>query len=342
MAPTLAWRFAIDMCAEDGRSLGVFFAQPDWEPVCEWTRFHFQRKGRLSLNGDGSVSVAPLWDSQAGTPFCRGFRVEISEPGKPAVGADFPNSQFKEYAALVASALVTEKRLGEGEDYSYRLVAFPAAPKKPQAGGLQVFNASPALPVRTSVLAEFRDRSHPAGAVDSADMPVFVPPRILEEMAMQTHAHEGTETGGVLIGTLWRDAGGGEIFLEITAQIPGEHTSGDQVKLTFTPQTWAAADAALRLRNRSELFAGYWHSHPVKSWCRTKSCSLEAQKNCRLARDFFSADDVAVMRAAFPSAWCIAIVANDTAFADLTFSMFGNREGITQPRGYYVLEANAS
>ncbi len=44
------------------------------------------------------------------------------------------------------------------------------------------------------------------------------------------------------------------------------------------------------------------------------------------------------MRAAFPRAYSIAIVANDTAFTDLTFSMFGNREGITQPRGFYVLE----
>jgi hypothetical protein len=57
-----------------------------------------------------------------------------------------------------------------------------------------------------------------------------------------------------------------------------------------------------------------------------------------LARDFFSADDDAVMRAACPRAYSVAIVANDTAFTDLTFSMFGNREGTTQPRGFYVLE----
>jgi hypothetical protein len=31
-------------------------------------------------------------------------------------------------------------------------------------------------------------------------------------------------------------------------------------------------------------------------------------------------------------------VANDTAFTDVTFSMFQNREGITQPRGFHVLE----
>ena len=80
----------------------------------------------------------------------------------------------------------------------------------------------------------------------------------------------------------------------------------------------------------------------MREWCKGKSCTPEAQKTCHLAKDFFSADDDAVMRAAFPRAYSIAIVANDTAFTDLTFSMFGNREGLTQPRGFYVLEEETS
>ncbi len=63
------------------------------------------------------------------------------------------------------------------------------------------------------------------------------------------------------------------------------------------------------------------------SGARAKMCTLEQQQTCHLAKDFFSADDEAVMRAAFPRAYSIAIVANDTAFTDLTFSMFCNREG---------------
>jgi hypothetical protein len=109
------------------------------------------------------------------------------------------------------------------------------------------------------------------------------------------------------------------------------------VKLTFTPETWTAAAAALRLRRCGEVYLGYFHSHPVREWCRSRACTPEAQKKCSLARDFFSADDKAVMRAAFPRAYSIAIVANDTAF-DLSFSMFGNRRGVTQPRGFYILE----
>ena len=342
MAISLPYRFAVDMYTEDGQNLGAFFAKRDWEPVCEWTRLHFQRRGELSLDGSGSASVLPLWDHSAGEPYCRGYRVQIADPGRRPVSADFPNRHFRECAATIASAFVTTKKLREGEHYSYLVVAYPAAQEESNAGGLEVINASPALPVREGSLQAYLSRSRGGGALDADDMPVFVTPQVLEEVAAQTHAQEGTETGGILIGALWRDAASNEIFLEITAQIPAEHTSGNHVKLTFTPQTWTAADAALRLRNRRELFAGYWHSHPVKTWCGGKSCTLEAQKRCHLARDFFSADDVAVMRAAFPRAWCIAIVANDTAFADLTFSMFGNREGMTQPRGYYILEGNGS
>lgn len=336
------YRFAIDMYDEDGRSLGAFFVNRDWEPVCEWTRFHFQRRGEVSQGGDGMASVLPLWDRAAGEPYCRGYRVQIVEAGRRAVSADFPNSHFRNITADVAQSLVAEKKLREGERYSYLVVAYPAPPEEARQGGLQVTNASPALPVREASLRDLKARSKSSGTVDGDDMPVFIAAQVLDEVAAQTHAHEGSETGGILVGTLWRDTGAEEIFLEITAQIPAAYTSASPVKLTFTPQTWAAADGVLRLRNRGELFAGYWHSHPVKTWCRGKSCTLEAQKRCHLAKDFFSADDVAVMRAAFPRAWCIALVANDTAFADLTFSMFGNREGITQPRGYYILEGDAS
>jgi hypothetical protein len=151
-------------------------------------------------------------------------------------------------------------------------------------------------------------------------------------------AERGRETGGILIGMLWRDAAAGEIFAEVTAQIPALHTTGTEVKLTFTPETWAAADAALRLRGRGECYLGYWHSHPVREWCKARECTPEKQKSCALAKDFFSTDDEAVMRAAFPRAYSLAIVANDTAFTDLSFSMFGNREGLMQPRGFFVLE----
>jgi hypothetical protein len=335
---TLPYRFAVLLVRMDGSCVGTVPARRDWEPVHEWTRFHFQRRGELRLDGNGDASVVPLWDRTLGEPYCRGYRVEIAREGQRAVTADFPNAHFGDLASAAASLYVQSGQLREGESYSYLVVAYPAPAERPEPGGLAVTNASPGVPVREGSLQTLAARAKPAGVIDGDDMPVFVPREVLRQAAERTSAERGTETGGILIGTLWRDAAAGEIFAEVTAQIPAEHTSGTQVKLTFTAQTWAAADAALRLRGRGECYLGYWHSHPVREWCKARECTVEKQKSCHLAKNFFSADDVAVMRAAFPRAYSIAIVANDTAFTDLTFSMFGNREGLLQPRGYRVLE----
>ena len=339
MALSFPYRFAIVMYGEDGTNLGTVLAKRDWEPAHEWARFYFQRRGQLGLDGNGSASkVIPLWEHTLGEPYCRGYRIQIEAPGWRPVASDFPNTHFRDFAAAVASRYVELKKLREGEFYSYMVVAHSAPPTSPETGGLSVTNASPSVPAQDASLKDFLARATASGVVDTDDMPVFVSPQVLEQAAERTHAEEGTETGGVLIGMLWRDTVAGEIFAEITAQIPAEHTSGSNVKLTFTPETWTAVDAALRLRRRGETYLGYWHSHPVRAWCKGKACTLEAQQTCHLAKDFFSADDEAVMRAAFPRAYNVAIVANDTAFTDLTFSMFGNREGVTQPRGFYVLE----
>jgi hypothetical protein len=73
----------------------------------------------------------------------------------------------------------------------------------------------------------------------------------------------------------------------------------------------------------------------VREFC--KDCTPEKQKTCHLAKDFFSEDDRAVMRAAFPRAYSVGLVANDTSFG-LTWSLFGWREGKIHPRGFYLLE----
>jgi hypothetical protein len=342
MALTFPYRFALVLYGEEGNNLGAVLAQKDWEPAYEFTRFYHQRKGELALDGDGSACVLPLWQHTLGEPYCRGCRIQIEQPGRRPVAVDFPITEFRDCASAVASAFVGQKKLREGETYTYMVVAHPAPPEAPMAGGLAVTNVSPSVPARDGSLEDYLGRAQPSGVIDADDMPVFVRRQVLEEAAAHTHAHEGTEVGGILIGKLWRDAAAREIFVEITAQIPAEYTVGNNVKLTFTAQTWAAADAALRLRNQGEVPIGYVHSHPIRTWCQGKECTPEKQRTCHLAKDFFSADDELVMRAAFPRAYCVAIVANDTAFTDLTFSMFGNRAGITQPRGFYVLEEKNS
>jgi hypothetical protein len=342
MAMMFPFRFAVAMFREDGASLGTVPVNRDWEPEYEWTRFYYQRKGMLALEGNGNASVLPLWEYSLGEPYCRGYRIQIAQPGLRPVATDFPKTNFRNIASSAASQLIEQNELREGDRYSYLVVAHPAPQVAPSSGGLTVANSSPGVPAQDATLESFLNRAQHCGVIDADDMPVFVSQRVLDEAAEQTHAQEGTETGGILIGRLWRDVAAGEIFAEVTAQIPAEYASGTNVKLTFTPLVWTAADAALQLRRKGEIYLGYWHSHPVRAWCKGKECTAEKQKTCSLGKGFFSADDEAVMRAAFPRAYSIAIVANDTAFTDLTFSMFGNRNGITQPRGFYVLEETTS
>jgi len=332
------YRFALVLVREDGSTIGTVPATRDWEPAHEWTRFLHQRRGALPLNANGNASILPLWDRTVGEPYCRGYRVEIARPGQRPVSADFPVTHFGQLASAAASIFVKRQVLREGDHYSYVLVAHPAVGEAPPAGGLTVTNTSPAVPARPAALPPLRARARPVGVEDGDDMPVFVSRQVLREAAERTVAQSGTETGGILLGRLGQDAAEGEIFAEITAQIPAEHATGTKVKLTFTAETWAAADAALRLRGRGEAYLGYWHSHPVRAWCAAKECSPEKQKTCPLAKDFFSADDEAILRAAFPRAYSIGLVVNDTAFTDLSFSMFGNREGLIRPRGFAVLE----
>lgn len=332
----LPYRFALALFRLDGTSVGTVPVTRDWEPAQEWTRFLAQCRGELPLEGNGNAFILPLWERTVGEPYCRGYRVEIPRPGQRPVTADFPLSHFGALAKAAASVFVERQQLREGEKYTYLLVAYPGEEKMSKTGGLSVTNASPGLLVREASLRTLRSRATPVGVVDGDDMPVFVSRQVLREAEERTVGERGTETGGMLIGILCRDAAEGPIFAQVTAQIPALHTTGTEVKLTFTPDTWATADAALRLRSRGEIYLGYWHAHPARSWC--EKCPMEKQKSCALAKDFFSADDEAVMRAAFPRAYSLAIVANDTAFADITFSMFGNREGLMQPRGYYILE----
>lgn len=334
---TFPYRLSITLFAEDGAILGTVPAECDWEPIHEWTRLHFQRRGLLSPRVENeSASVLPLWAANNGEPLCRGLRLQIEQPGRTPVSSDFPNTLFKDRAGALASVLVEQHKLRDGDVYSYIVAAHPAEETR-DAGRFLVRDTSPCLPVQDGSIDEFLVRANPSGILDVDDIPVFVASRVLEEAAVQTRQQQGTETGGILIGRLWRDPRAAEIFAEVSAQIPAECTTGTSVRLTFTPETWTAAAATLRSRARGEVFLGYWHSHPVREWCSSKSCTAEAQKTCVFARDFFSADDKAVMRTAFPRAWCVAIVANDAA-CGLSFSMFGNRRGTTQPRGFYVSE----
>jgi proteasome lid subunit RPN8/RPN11 len=341
MQLTFPYRFALSLFRhDDGTSLGRVPVGGDWERfelAARWARLQLQRRGELPAEGEAGATVVPRWDRQSGEPWCRGYGVEFARRGGPSVVCEFPNTHFRELAEAAASLFVERQMLRAGDRYAYLVAAHAAQPEPSDSGRLEAVDASPGLPLCAGSLREFLARARPYGTAadeEAKDLPVFVPARVLRAVAAQTRAHDGIETGGILIGALRHDTAAPEIFAEITAAIPAEHTVGTNARLTFTPRTWAAADAALRLRHAGEIYCGWYHSHPVKDWCK-KECSPEARRSCSLT-EIFSVDDQIVMRL-FPRADSVALVANDTA-GGLTFSMFANREGLFQKRNFHVLD----
>jgi|SRR5579872_49835 len=335
------YQFSLLLFRKDGSPLGSASVNVDWEPAVEATRFLHARHGLVPFCGEGTAYLQPLWDKLEGEPHIRGFRVIFEARGSRPVSSEFPSRYFREAAAQASDEFVKRGKLEAGETYLYQAVAHRNNGAVPANGAgflLEAVEQAPAVSLSQSCLKDVQSRSAPVGVIDADDMPVFIPRRILDEVVTLTMQTEHQETGGILIGHLRRDMALPEIFAEATAQIAAEHTRSSATKLTFTAESWNAATAAIRLRKRSEIFLGYWHSHPVKDWCASRECSLEKQKQCRLAKDFFSEDDCAVMRAAFPRAYSLGLVANNTATEGVTFSLFGWREGGIHARGFHVLE----
>jgi proteasome lid subunit RPN8/RPN11 len=165
-------------------------------------------------------------------------------------------------------------------------------------------------------------------------LPVFVPYQILAEIETAARAATPMEVGGVLIGHLHRDASG-ELFSEVTAQIPALDAVGSEAQLNFPPKAWATVRAAVNLRARREIWVGWWHSHPVRAWEKCRECGPERLEQCTLATAFFSAQDRMVHRTVFSRAHMVGLVANDLA-AGVRMAMFGWRDGSIEQRGFHV------
>ena len=333
-----SYKYALMMFRGDETSLGQFALSVDWEPARECAEFKAVRRGVMSGGEAGSVSfVHPVWHPKLGEPYTNGFRVSVRSNGSQETSVDFSSSYFKSFASQVSAQLVEKGDLKAGDNFFYVVVAFPH-PDEPQNGshpGFTVEEVPSILPLKETRLQSLLDKAEPQGEITPNEMPFFLPHNVLEEAATLSREAGAKETGGILVGYLHRDDSMPEVFAEVTAQLPARHTKAELTKLTFTPQTWTDMRAALELRRRDEIMLGWWHSHPAREWC--KDCSVESQRVCKMARDFFSVHDQALHRAVFPKAYCIALVVNDVSFAEPSFSLFGWKDGALVPRGFFVI-----
>ncbi len=337
---TNAYSYALMLYRDDGSDLGQVPASVDWEPAREWTRFLAVRQGQLAAGAVAAATrVEPVWHAKLGEPFLDGFRVSVAANGAGCVSSEFPSAYFRSLAGEATSKLVEQGTLKAGERLVFLAAAFPreeGAPAPP-ASRFLAEEVAAAVPLQESALAAFVEASASAGELAEHDLPAFVPERVLAEATELARRAGAKETGGILVGRLHRDPSLPEVFVEVTAQIHAREAVADLTSLSFTAETWTAVQAALDLRRRDELMLGWWHSHPVREWC--KECAPEKQRVCRMASDFFSAHDRALHRAVFPRAYSVALVVNDLPAGEATFSVFGWRQGQLVSRGFHRLHA---
>jgi proteasome lid subunit RPN8/RPN11 len=331
------YRYMLDLLAEDGTVLGQVGVEPDWEPVLECASFAAIRRGLLPPStATVPGAVEPVWDEKRGRPLVSGFRVRIDGLGDTD-GSLLGVSYLSALARQASLDLVERGALQPGAPFLYRVSAFPV--EAPSGAGepatFDVEEVASPLPVEERSLGPLLAASARWGeAADAEEMTVLVPRRVLDEAMALARRDPETESGGILVGKLSRDPETAEIFLEVTAQIPARHALSHATKLTFTAETWAAAEAAMRLRRRGEIMCGWFHDH--LDWCRR--CPEESRWRCTASNAFFSADDAHLHRVCFGRAYQVALLISDSIRTGMTWSLYGWRRGTVEPRGFHILE----
>lgn len=322
-----AW--AIQVVREDESPVGQREVVPDFEPACEWVRWLAVRAGRPPEEAfTGECGVAPIWDDTHGEPRLGGIRVTASG-SEHAFGLEL----FRDPGRSTVARMVEEGALAAGDLVRWRALAFAREPsaieRAPGVGRV----APPPVPVRPLRRPGIGD-GEPGAEAD--DPPVFIPATVLAEVGALTLGATGRETGGILLGYLGRDVADGIVFGHVTAQVPARHTAADATRLTFTPDTWTAVRSAIALRRQDEIMLGWWHSHPVREWCR--HCPETRRRDCALGRGFLSADDRLLHRTVFPRAFSLALVASDVSDEGPEYALFGWRRGLLEPRAFHRIE----
>ncbi len=339
-------RFVALFYGADGSALVEAPLTVDWEPAREWARWSAVRR---SSSAAGFVPdaerLSPIWSSKLGEPYLGGFRIALELNGEELEVETPGTAYFEDAIERAVKELVAAERLPKGdESLRYLVAAYPGDESAPPASPFTTRELPPALTLRDRSLAELEAsaaRSEPRGeAAADGDHPVFLPETALDEARQLAREAGARETGGVLIGHLARDLERGELYCEITAQLPARHAQGELTRLTFGAETWTDVQAALTLRRRGEILLGWWHSHPVAAWC--KECAPEKRDACRLRDGFLSAHDKALHRTVFARGFTLALVVSVVDDADPVLSLFGWRAGLLVPRGFRITGASGA
>lgn len=341
--PQIGHRFVAEILREGVEPLTTAL-DLDWIPAVEWGRFQqIRNNSPARVSGPEYPRIRPAWDRATGAPYVS--HVEVSFATADADGQTIPLRYFTAPVAHAVSALIKDGRINAGEKYRWRICAYPGPEEKSSLAGddsfvieeSQVTDSAFQVISLDTLLARARYHGPPPADGEQPDVSVLFAPQVLTEAAEIATAADTLEAGGILLGRLGRDAASGELALEVVAQIAAREAIASDASLRFTPETWRAVDAAIRLRGGGEQILGWWHSHPQALW-PCKNCPPERHPTCPSNQAFFSAMDVGFHRTAFQAAHNVALLLSFHADPTPRFDLFGWRHGMVSARGYYIKE----
>lgn len=343
MQPRIEHRYLGEIQSEAGARFRTPLPAIDWVPVLEWHHWQDARRGASPLNSaPARVTIRPRWDARDGPPYIAGVDVMPCDDNRPKPER-IPLHYFSTSVHEAVRALVKEGRMLESTKFSWRICALEVdgdvAPTPAAFTVEQVSTANEVVETRRMRDLLYEAVRHgPARVKGGArDFPVLMSSSILEQTAHAATAAGELEAGGILLGKLWRSADSADFIAEVTAQVPATETVAEDTSLRFTPRTWQAVSAAVRLRGAGERILGWWHTHPRALWA-CHACPPERRAHCAANRPFFSPMDVALHRTAFQGAGNVALLLSFQEDPTPRHDLFGWRQGLMAARGYYVVK----
>jgi proteasome lid subunit RPN8/RPN11 len=327
-----------------GRVHELPLARADFHRAIEATFFDALRRGLLGEYAPpfAAARIEPAFgDEGAGSPRAAGFRVVLPLPGGGEERREFTADFFDGRATRAGADLVRARRVPNNSTLLYQLSAYLESEEAPAPSGLR-FTLEPEsveVPIRPGRLADYGAREAWDGPRPN-EMPVLIPRRVIEEAVEDAGRAPEREVGGALLGHLRRDTDGGEIFVEVTCQVPAEETTATDLSITFTPATWARVREVIEVRGEGEIFVGWVHSHPF-GLCA--ECPLTPPPECVAKVLFFSSDDEFLMELSFPRPFMVGLLSAReprlaAALGHAPVRLFGWRDGRIEPRGFEVID----
>lgn len=338
------YEYQLEFLHEDGQRVQEQALRPaDFSRAVEATFFDGLCRGFFSRYYPplGQARIEPRFAETDRSPLAVGFTVMLPRPDGGDHRLAFGTTYFRSLANRVAAERIRTLHLPTDTRLRYRLAAClnDVAPPSHGAENITVEPASIAIPISCGSCGGL-GRTEPWDSPRPEDLPVFVPRRVLEETVEEARRASEREVGGVLLGHLRREEDSGKLFLEITCQVPAEHTEATGTSVTFTPATWARVRDVVELRGEGEIIAGWVHSHPFR-FC--PECPLPTPADCLAKVVFYSADDEFLMEQIFARPFMVGLLTAveprlEQALGHLPVRLYGWRQGEIHPRGFEVIE----